>query len=639
MQKVSLDPNEKRIVVENTIVDAADLWNTNRFYRYGHYAFPFKVENPRFYSQLNGPVVDAHEGVTPHVQDTYSCIRDWCAVENGEFGVALVQPDTSIVEYGELHATNAYCRLGRPKSGHVYPHVLADGLQYQLDRPPSFRFRFILTSYAGTWRDAHIPAFAARQVGALAADGKIAALVRTDRPNVEFTALKLAEDGDGLIVRFRETEGRATQARIAQTLVANARIARTTVTEEPWKGGASVADGVAFCPFETVTLRLAGDLPPLRTAPAKEPWTGLLVRPRVFPGGKGGTTYLLWGTNDADDFDHYEIYRDGCLLATVTNEVDEGVLYRNARYEDAEVEPNSRHAYSVRSVYKDGRKGEWADFTGLARPLDAEGEPSVKCYCEFGELQVGGTGAHAWSWKPAAAKGAEIFFMPENAPWGKEVHGGLPICWPWFGAPLEKGLPKHGIARYVSWKFKERDGKRGFAFELSSSEGTKHIWPHDFHLEVSLRMEGNDRLLVHFVETNTGKEPFKSAWGFHPYFRVADAERVALDGEKQPTPSVLVQSSARDKGRHRTLADLANGRTITVECSDNEDWLVWNPGVDRTPLCKTLGPDEWKSFYCLEPCTLTPRPLSPGESRVHEMTIIVEGLQMHSQLSASQFPL
>lgn len=366
-QRVTLDPKEKRIVIENTISDAADLWNTKRFYRYGHYAFPFKVENPRFLSQLNGPVIDAHTGVTPHVQDTYACIRDWCAVENGKFGIALVQPDTCIVEYGKLHTTNAYCRLGRPSQGRIYSHVFSDGLQYQLDRPPSFRFRFIITSYAGSWRDAHIPAFAARQVGALAADGGIASCLRADCPNVELTALKRSEDGSGLIARFRESEGRTTQAKIVvgSELLKNAKIERVTVLENPRKAGVSQAECVQngcvdFRPFETVTLRLTGEMPggrtSLATAPAKIPWTGLLVRPRAFPGGKGGPTYLLWGTDDAADFDHYEVHRDGQLLATVTNEVDEGILYRNARYED-KTATNGHHNYSIRSVYKDGRKG------------------------------------------------------------------------------------------------------------------------------------------------------------------------------------------------------------------------------------------------------------------------------------------
>lgn len=366
VQTVSLDPDEKRIVVENTIEDAADLWNTNRFHRYGHYAFPFKIKAPRFLSQLNGPVIDAHAGVTPHVQDTYSCIRDWCAVENGEFGIALVQPDTCIVEYGKLHKRNAYCRAGRPRQGHIYSFAFADGLQYQLDRPPSFRFRYILTSYAGSWRDAHIPAFAARQVGALAADRGIASLIRSDSPNVELTALKRAEDGNGLIARFRETEGRATQVKVVQSLVKDARIERVTVLEEPWRGEAAAEGGFALRPFETATLRLTGALPPLGIAAAKEPWTGLLIRPRVFPGGKNGPVYLLWGTDDAPDFDHYEISRDGLPLATVTNIVDEGVLYRNARYEDASASPSVRHVYRVRSVYKDGRKGAWTAFTGLS---------------------------------------------------------------------------------------------------------------------------------------------------------------------------------------------------------------------------------------------------------------------------------
>ena len=360
-QKVSLDPKEKRIVIENIITDAADLWNTNRFYRYGHYAFPLKVENPRFYSQLNGPVIDAHEGVTPHVQDTFSCIRDWCAVENGDFGVALVQPDTCIVEYGKMHMTNAYCRLGRPKAGHIYVHAFADGLQYQLSRPPSFRFRFILTSYAGSWQDANIPQFAARQVGALASDREIAALVRADQPNVELTALKMAEDGNGVILRFRETQGRKTTVKVAQNLIANAHFERTTVLEGPWYGEGYATNGIVMRPFETVTLRLKGDWPSIRIAPQMEPWTGLLIRPRAFLGGKGGPVYLLWGTDDAEDFDYYELYRDGKILAQVTNIVDEGILLRNARYEDKTAEKNIHHIYKVRSVYKDGRKGDWSE--------------------------------------------------------------------------------------------------------------------------------------------------------------------------------------------------------------------------------------------------------------------------------------
>ena len=269
--------------------------------------------------------------------------------------------------------------------------------------------------------------------------------------------------------------------------------------------------------------------------------------------------------------------------------------------------------------------------------LAADGLTAYSMVTRADESVVGGhgdfkarcTGAHVWSWRPGKAGGDEILFMQENPRWGGEVHGGIPICWPWFGAPPKNGLPKHGLARYATWRRAMRDGENGVVFELDSNAATREKWPHDFHLELAVRTEGNDSLIVRLTETNTGRDAFESSWGFHPYFRVADARRVAVDGEKQPEPSVLARTSAAEKGHGRTLADLAGGRTIVIESSDNEDWFVWNPGVDRTPLCHTLGPDEWKRFYCVEPCALAPRPLAPGKSRVHEMRIRVEADDRH----------
>ena len=52
----------------------------------------------------------------------------------------------------------------------------------------------------------------------------------------------------------------------------------------------------------------------------------------------------------------------------MTNEAPDGIPYRNARYEDLGLPTHSRHEYRLRSVYKDGRKGEWSEkFEGLTR--------------------------------------------------------------------------------------------------------------------------------------------------------------------------------------------------------------------------------------------------------------------------------
>ena len=67
-----------------------------------------------------------------------------------------------------------------------------------------------------------------------------------------------------------------------------------------------------------------------------------------------------------------------------------------------------------------------------------------------GTVMVSDVGAQAASWKPAALGGKEAFFMAADRPWGEEVHGGVPICWPWFGG--RGAPPSHGIVRYVQWR-------------------------------------------------------------------------------------------------------------------------------------------------------------------------------------------
>ena len=134
-------------------------------------------------------------------------------------------------------------------------------------------------------------------------------------------------------------------------------------------------------------------------------------------------------------------------------------------------------------------------------------------------------------------------------------------------------------------------------------------------------MRSPSRSATRLRRIGKGRASFDYTWGFHPYFSVADAHRVAVDGVKQ-TEGYVREESAAD-GKTRTLEDLVTGRRIVVTGENNANWLVWNPDVVKTPVCRTLGPDEWKRFYCVEPCTLIPQTLKPGETRTHGMTLRV----------------
>ena len=266
---------------------------------------------------------------------------------------------------------------------------------------------------------------------------------------------------------------------------------------------------------------------------------------------------------------------------------------------------------------KDGTKGELsAPFKGRTREVfDVEAIESEGLRVEFNR-----NGGYVTSWLPRTGTG-EVLFRPKFAPWGKdETHGGIPLCWPWFGAAPKEGLPKHGLLRYARWTLEEKLGKSGMTWSVASTSETKKLWPYDFKVLLTFRV-GGDNLRLTFTCENTGREPFDYTWGFHPYFSVSDAHRVSVDGVKKPETSVRDEFDA--DGRAHVLKDLVTGRTVTVSGQGNANWLVWNPDVARTPLCRTLGQDEWKRFYCVEPCSLRPQTLKPGERRTHGMTVKV----------------
>lgn len=39
---------------------------------------------------------------------------------------------------------------------------------------------------------------------------------------------------------------------------------------------------------------------------------------------------------------------------------------------------------------------------------------------------------------------------------GRSIRGGVPICWPWFGAhPTDGSFCPHGFARVIPWRINE----------------------------------------------------------------------------------------------------------------------------------------------------------------------------------------
>lgn len=262
------------------------------------------------------------------------------------------------------------------------------------------------------------------------------------------------------------------------------------------------------------------------------------------------------------------------------------------------------------------RQERAADAARLERIASAGG--AARLESADGSLEVSLVGGQVTSWQPAALGGGEAFFMSGAARWGEEVHGGVPICWPWFSR--REGAPWHGVARYVAWRpaAAPGGGEGRIALVTSSDDWTRQFFPHEFSMRAEYAMPAPDTLEISVTEMNAGDEPFESVFGFHPYFAVADSGRCTLDGAAAPPPDGETMIFPADGAAH-TLGDPVRGVVFSVEAPFADTWYFWNCG----PKSKRLADGEWRSFYCLEPLRRAPAALAPGESRTHTIRIRV----------------
>jgi hypothetical protein len=207
-------------------------------------AFPFRVEQPEWrYEAPNAvqtPVADQLPGSNTHAY----AIQHWVNIANAEVAVSWSSLDAPVAAFGQLwpspisqahHGATSpdfgapYLRdPGALQPGHLYAYLSVSNFRtnFQPVQAGDVLFRFSLTSSAGgagrvsVARDfgwaVCMPLVPANvrgpQVGTLPASGSFCTV---DAPNVLLLGMKAAEDGDGVILRLAETEGRETACQVS----------------------------------------------------------------------------------------------------------------------------------------------------------------------------------------------------------------------------------------------------------------------------------------------------------------------------------------------------------------------------------------------------------------------------------------
>jgi len=355
-QRVTLPAHERRIDVDNRLDHARDLASKDRWHRFGYYAFPFAVPEGVFRVGLNGCVARPHDDQTGHGTTAYLAARDWTDVGNGRFGVTLVQHDTSLVECGKIHADKKAFDE-RPSTSHLYSYAFNDWLyEHAYVTGPShinLRFRYAISSHAGSYQDAHVAQLAERAVTPVRATvipraqkGRLPAgshsFLSVDVPNVSLLSLKLSETpGRGVVARLHETDGRpADPVGIRPGWGRDLRLTRCSLIEDDRE----VLDrpALAIAPFGYATLRLEaqGPVPPApEVAVAECSDKRVTLRWASIPGVRQYHVYRGEQADFAPDEYH--------LLATTPE----------TRFIDDWLNPGTAYHYRVAAVAADTRQG------------------------------------------------------------------------------------------------------------------------------------------------------------------------------------------------------------------------------------------------------------------------------------------
>ncbi|MGD1020056.1 MAG: D-hexose-6-phosphate mutarotase [Verrucomicrobiia bacterium] len=254
-------------------------------------------------------------------------------------------------------------------------------------------------------------------------------------------------------------------------------------------------------------------------------------------------------------------------------------------------------------------------------------------------------GAHVTHFQPRGQK--PVLFMSEKSLFepGKPIRGGVPICFPWFGA-REDGRPgpAHGFARLLAWELtgaeQTADGNIEINLRLASNAGTRTEWDGEF--EADYRVTIGAALGLELRVRNTGSQPMRIEEALHSYLAVSDVRKVSVEGlagvtyaDRVGLPRTETEGSTAIRITAETdriylntqstcvVDDRGWGRRVVVEKTGSNATVVWNPWIAKAKAMPDFGDEEWPSMLCLETCNVREQSvvLAPGQS--HTMGAVI----------------
>ena len=264
----------------------------------------------------------------------------------------------------------------------------------------------------------------------------------------------------------------------------------------------------------------------------------------------------------------------------------------------------------------------------------------VEVHNQHASAKISLQGAHILSWIPNDEE--EVIWLSKDATFakGKSVRGGVPICWPWFGAyATEESFPAHGFARTVNWQVTKTEalenGTTNISFTTQVLDENKSMWPVDTHVEYQLNI--GKKLEIELITHNNGTAPIIIGQALHTYLNVGDVSNVLLHGlddteyldklenfssKHQHGPVVIDKEVDRiylNTSNDCVIEDKVFKRNIIIiKCGSNST-VVWNPWQETANKMGDLGKEGYTKMLCVESCNAADDVVTIEAGKAHHL--------------------
>jgi glucose-6-phosphate 1-epimerase len=246
-------------------------------------------------------------------------------------------------------------------------------------------------------------------------------------------------------------------------------------------------------------------------------------------------------------------------------------------------------------------------------------------------------GGQVLSFKPKHDS-RERLFVSENARMdgSKPVRGGIPVCWPWFGAHRGNAAhPAHGFVRTRNWRLVGNEDFHTHTRLVLEATDTVHP---GFEGTASLRLEvlvGRE-LTLNLLTRNTGKAPCRLTMALHTYFSVSDVRECILEGLRGSysdktlnwamleTPAPYRFTAETDRIHLQAAPQLRIVEpqcATTIRSAGHDSIVVWNPWSTGVGAFADMSSDGWLRMLCVETASTQGLQLESGQT--HTLTQII----------------